>query len=285
METPKYLLTFRFMIQTVVFIVLFSIFFMVLYQPSSATAWFGFSSIPRAAATLGYYLADIAVFVISKFLLYQIQRKHSITVLLYVLWIVGEIITVSILYILFAIYVAPDAQSFSMRLLINAFTCVPPILVIPYAIMTLWASNLARKEEFEMLRLNYKATMRGLDPQLLHLYDFKGELKMSVRSSAIYYIAAQDNYVQIIYDMDNEMCSYLLRCSTQKLEKMLEGTSLVRCHRSFIVNVDHVKFFRNEREGTALLLDSPDSKLLPVSKTYYKQTLSKIEERGSATFV
>ena len=267
MDTPKYLLTKRFLAQTVVFIVLFSIIFMVVFRPSFTTGW-------------AYSLCFTAVLVVSKLLMYLCHRRGNFTVLRYALWVVAEMVVLSVLYIVFAMYAAPDPQEFSLKLALDAFTYLPVMLLIPYAIVILWASNMARREEFEMLRLSYKAAMRGLDPQLLHLYDAKGELKMSVRSSAIYYVEAQDNYVQIFYDMDDRMCSYLLRCSTQKLEKAFEGTSLVRCHRSYIVNTDHVKLFRNEKDGPVLLLDSPDSRQLPVSRTYYKQTLSKMEERG-----
>ena len=280
MDVPKYLLTKRFLIQTVVFIALFSVLFMLVYRPSASTSWFGFSPIGLAAATLGYYFGSIFVLIASKLVLYRYQLVHTPTVLLYVLWMVGEIVVISVLYVVFALWVVPEPQAFSMRLVLSAALGVPPVLVIPYAIMVLWATNRAGKEEFEMLRLSYRAAMRGQDPQMLHLRDSKGDLKMSVRSSAIYYIEAQDNYVQIFYDMDGEMCSYLLRCSTQKLEAMLGGTALVRCHRSYIANLDHVMMLRNEREGSFLVLDCPSSRQVPVSKTYYKQTLSLLEERN-----
>ena len=280
MDTPKYLLTIKCLAQTVIFIVLFSFLFMLVYRPSSPYSWMGFSSFGQAASSIAYYIAAAALLSLSKLLMYRYQRKRNLSVLLYVAWIILESVLASILYIVFAVFVSPERQAFSVGLVTSAFLSVPPIILIPYANMSLWAANRARREEFEMLRLSYKAAMRGQDPQLLHLRDSKGELKISVRSSAIYYILAQDNYVQIFYDMDGEMCSYLLRCSTGKLEEMLEGTSLKRCHRSYIVNLDHVKLFRNEKEGCSLLLDSPDSKMVPVSKTYYKQTLSLIEERG-----
>ena len=66
MEVPKFMLRRKYQLESVFFIVLFSVIFMVVYQPFSATAWFGLSPAPRMFVTLCFYLVAIAILVLSK---------------------------------------------------------------------------------------------------------------------------------------------------------------------------------------------------------------------------
>ena len=106
--------------------------------------------------------------------------------------------------------------------------------------------------------------------KIIHFYDYSGVLRLSVSADSIYYIASQDNYVEIRYELDGKLRNYLMRCRTTRLEKQLEGTSLIRCHRSYIVNVENVAIFKREGARAFLVLTHPDAKKIPVSKSYYK---------------
>ncbi|MBQ1748113.1 MAG: LytTR family transcriptional regulator DNA-binding domain-containing protein, partial [Bacteroidales bacterium] len=58
---------------------------------------------------------------------------------------------------------------------------------------------------------------------------------------------------------------YMIRCKMKTVEDSFKGSSLVRCHRKYIVNMDKVKVLRKEKEGT------PASPFLSGgSKTKYK---------------
>jgi DNA-binding LytR/AlgR family response regulator len=48
---------------------------------------------------------------------------------------------------------------------------------------------------------------------------------------------------------------------------------MVRCNRSTIVNFDHVKILRKEKEGILLGLDHEQIPDIPVSKTYAEKVV------------
>jgi len=48
---------------------------------------------------------------------------------------------------------------------------------------------------------------------------------------------------------------------------------LVRCHRSYVVNINKVKVLRKDKEGLFLDLDYLDLPDLPISKTYSEQVV------------
>ncbi|MFA7155324.1 MAG: LytTR family DNA-binding domain-containing protein, partial [Proteiniphilum sp.] len=55
-----------------------------------------------------------------------------------------------------------------------------------------------------------------------------------------------------------------------RMEEQLSDTPLVRCHRSYMVNMDKVKIVKKEKGGIMLELDEENTPDLPVSKTYYE---------------
>lgn len=153
------------------------------------------------------------------------------------------------------------------------------ILAIPYTIVTLYSLYKAKTEEYNMLLLQWKSIHSKEGDGLLHLCDYTDTIKLSISSDAVIYVESQDNYVQIHYLLDDKLQSYLLRVSTQKLEEQFSGTSLMRCHRSFIINTSKIKLFREELGKSFLVLEGDDSKRIPISKNYLKA----ISERVSPT--
>ena len=113
--------------------------------------------------------------------------------------------------------------------------------------------------------------------ELLHLYDNNGILRMSIDNDTLYYVESQDNYVRIYYELEGRLVSYMLRCKTQRLEEMLAGTSMVRCHRSHLVNLQKIKLYTKEHDHATILLTHPSAKPIPVSKSYFRAITELVE--------
>ena len=58
-------------------------------------------------------------------------------------------------------------------------------------------------------------------------------------------------------------------------ENLTKDSQLVRCHRSFIVNLDKVKVLRKNKGGIVMELDAENTPDIPVSNTYYERVMSK----------
>ena len=81
--------------------------------------------------------------------------------------------------------------------------------------------------------------------------------------------------------LGGQLLNYLMRCRTTRLEKQLEGTPLIRCHRSYIVNVENVAQLKREGARVFLELSHPDARKIPVSKSYYKAIAERVGRTAS----
>ena len=276
MNAPKYLLHKDFLIGSVAFVVIFSLLFLLLYHPFSETVWLSTDPEGTLLPSILFYMVGILILLVSKFLMMLYQIRRSFTVGRLLLWLFGEFVLIALAYLLFTSHYIGADVSFSAKVILRTSYCVGLILAIPYAIFALIAGNLAKAEEINILKLNKEAEIPSPSSPIIDFYDYTGALKISVASDSIYYIGSQDNYVEIRYELDGKLLNYLMRCRTTRLEKQLEGTSLIRCHRSFIVNIDNVSQFKRENARAFLVLSHPDAKKIPVSKSYYKAIAERL---------
>ncbi|MBQ1636546.1 MAG: LytTR family transcriptional regulator [Bacteroidales bacterium] len=280
MEAPKYLLHRTSLLESVAFVVAFSFLFLITYHPFSNTNWLGLKP-DVLVPTILFYLCSVGILLISKAGLMLYQIRHTVSVRKYLFWFLGEFVVIAVVYLLFTQHWFESDIPITFRLVARASLCVGMILSIPYLIFGLLASNRAKTEEIDALKLSLKDQTAAQSTNLVHFYDFNGVLRISIEVEKIYYIASQDNYVEIRYEMGGKLLNYLLRCRTTRLEKQLESTPLVRCHRSYIVNVDNVTQFKREKANAFLVLSHPEAKRIPVSKSYYKTIAEKLDRTAS----
>ena len=76
-------------------------------------------------------------------------------------------------------------------------------------------------------------------------------------------------------DSKGDLKRYMLRCRLKTVEESFRGSSLVRCHRKYIVNMDKVKVLRKEKDGYELDLDNDAISPIPITKTYSENVLSR----------
>lgn len=278
MEVPKFLLRRKYRLECVFFVALFSILFMAIYQPFSATAWFGFGSLQQGALTALFYLVAILMMISGKQLFALYHRSRPLKMRTYLSWIGGEFLLIALLYILFTSVLAGATEIMTLGWIVRVVLCVSFILAIPYALITLYMSYREKNEELNLMRLNRTTENEEENPRLLHLNDNNGTLKMSIDIESLYYVESQDNYVRIYYELEGKLVSYMLRCKTQTIEEMLAGTSLIRCHRSHIVNTNKVKLYKKEHDRAKILLTHPSAKPIPVSKSYFRTVTELIEQ-------
>lgn len=276
---PKLMLQKRFMLQAVAFVALFSMLFMALYQPFSNTTWFGFNSWKQAGVTVLFYLVAVPTLIMSKLLLSGISSLHSITVKRFIVWHIAEFIIIATEYYLFTVCFKLGLSRELPQLLIRIPSCVALILAIPYAIVWFYAQYKAKKEELELFKVTHSRETIESGHRLIQFRDSQGKHKMALSEDSIFYIESQDNYVQIFYNLENKLSSYLLRCSTQKIEEDLEGTSIVRCRRSFLVNTAKIVRYGKERGHFTITLDHPSGKTITVTPAYYRTVLTRLGNR------
>jgi len=286
-KIPNYLLEKPQLVTTVLFAALFSIICILLTIPVSNIAWFELRSSEAFAFTLAFFMVCVGVVVISKRLMYSV-RLRSMTYLNYILWCLAEAGVIALLYTFFTLEGA-GMGAFSMeeavpwKLFLGAFLFAGVCLGVPYIVA---AQYFALEDKNNTIRmLNYSNVVSdertaSRTENRINLFDNNGLLKFSIREENLYFIEADDNYIQAWYlDSDERVKQYMLRCRLKTIEDSFAGSNLVRCHRKYIVNITKVRVLKGEDKGYLLDMDLESVDPIPVSKTYEQAVLARFNSR------
>ena len=193
-------------------------------------------------------------------ILYVLRRR--ISNMIYYAWCLLEIVVTSLfagIYIwlmsgLQVSYFPAVAQSFA----IISLACIYPYTIIHLSLLLRFSKKKAEAAE-------------AIPDDRIRFYDNRKNLKFAAMVSSVYYLSADENYVNIHYcDDAGKMKAFVLRASMKGIEQLCASHSLVRCHRSYIVNPSHVRILRKDARGLLFAdLDTPEPVSIPVTKTYY----------------
>lgn len=277
---PRYLLDRFQLVGTVTFSVLFAVVFMNLYVPFSKTAWFELGYSSTFLYTLLFFFISVLVLVLSRVVMYRTKYLYEIKIWQYVLWCVAEVILICGIYTWMTILIGRLPEDMTeYELFLKALLYGTISLIIPYVISALYFS-LVEKEKIIRL-MNFSNVVSDepepdRDDQKITLFDLGGTLRFSVRRQNLYYIESDDNYIKVWYDDGNgEMKQYMLRCRLKTVEETFRDSTLVRCHRKYVVNTEHVRVLRKDGDSFVLELDTDRIQPIPVTKTYEKAVLAR----------
>ncbi|MBQ3173428.1 MAG: LytTR family transcriptional regulator [Alistipes sp.] len=291
----------RYISLVISFIVLFSVIFLLLYRPFSLAVWFSTNDTLRFGFTLLFYVGAIVILIFSRWLMNALQDRLTVTSSTYIWWIMGENLLISLLYTLMTVKLFPVEGVATPAIVVRALVCVTLILAIPNGIIALYAAYHSKCEELEatqyqlqQISTDYKILKNLKDseirsaaealhiakqtnmPRMVSLYDNNNTLRLTINIDSLYYLESEDNYVKVHYKHNDKITSYMLRCRTSTIEKSLEGTTMVRCHRSYIVNISKIRFLGEEHRMHYLSIDDESIRHIPVSKTYYASLLDAL---------
>lgn len=197
--------------------------------------------------------------------LHYFKDAKRFTAAHYVCWCLGELIVISLFSSLYlslvsgGLYPYFDAL-FSYCLPYSALILIYPCLILSLAFGIAGAKEAVSGKEVE-------------DSGLIRFYDSYRKPKLLIAVSAILYIKADENYMNIWYSDNGKAVRYSLRAPMNSIEESCVRHGLVRCQRSYFVNPQHVTILRKENGWIYADLDMEGLPSIPVSKRYY-ETLS-----------
>ena len=265
-------------VRLVVLTAVFALLFINIYEPFGSKNWQG------GVSDLTYFLfsnlvilVGMCVVAISRIIMYHYNKNHEISVLLYLAWVVMEVIAMSLFYTLFQFFALNVTRPF-LEIWKNATINTSLILLLPYAILWLYFSWRDNEKMLKRIREQESLLAEKQKSGLISFYDDKGVLRLSVDINSLYYIESADNYVKIHYLNKGKMQHFMLRSSLKTIDDLFGDKYLVRCHRSYIVNFDKIKILRKSEEGLSLELDSDLVPDIPVSKTFSNKLMSRFTD-------
>ncbi len=275
---PEYLRAKNQLIGTVTFAALFSIVFLLVSIPFSHNAWFQLGNSVFFLFTVLFAVTSLLIVIASKVVMYKTRGILPLTMAGYVAWNVCEVIFICLLYTILTISITSQGWGAFIPIFFNSLVYGTISLAIPYIIAGMYCSIEDKKSTIRMMNYGSVVTDEVLPPggdKKINLYDNGGAMKLSVRSSSLLYMEADDNYIKVWYeDSGGDLRVYMLRCPLKTVEESFLGSSLMRCHRKYIVNLDKVKVLRRGRDGYELYLGNDSIDPIPVTKTYESNVLA-----------
>jgi DNA-binding LytR/AlgR family response regulator len=174
------------------------------------------------------------------------------------LYVIAEVVAMSLFYTLFAKFFPREgAERDIYEIFIQSAKNTAWVLLLPYSVIMLYFSWREKNLLLEKISKEELTPEVHQKRNLLAFPDEKGELKLSVMIENLLYIDSADNYATIHYLNKSKLSHFLIRNSLKWIEENLTKDSpLVRCHRSYIVNLDKVKVLRKTKEGIFLEMDA-----------------------------
>lgn len=232
--------------------------FMLLLRPEGVVnmlgkEWFGVHLTIMSCIIL---VSEILIRILYYFL--PLRINYSI----YTLWCFGEIIFMSFFTALYLWLVLGKTMLY-FEFVTASFRYLFLSLIFAYAILAL---------AMRIYDYRHKEDATDSNPaQRMRFYDNQHNLKLVLFPTAILYIQAEENYVNINYIENDRVKEFVLRSSMKALDEICQDHGLVRCHRSFYINPARIKVLRKDKDGIMYAeLDADDVRTIPVSKTYYR---------------
>jgi len=268
-DTSKYKISLSFSLS------IFFYFFIIFFLP------FGVGNYnPNHQYTLGFFLEIFLFFVpllafslFNEFLLRPlILKKTSFKkIIIWNIWVLFLLSTV-----LFITYnILGNWHDFKLNSYIEFLIQVSVVLLFPLVGVFFFFRYRSLQCQIEHI-LTTKEIFLGEN----QLIEFKGQgSKDQITLSLINFLygKSQDNYVELYYLEKEQLKKFLIRSPISNLSKSINNLVIVRCHRSYIVNLLQVTAVKGGNHEITLNIDSFDS-IIPVSKSYQDSTLETLHK-------
>lgn len=286
-KVPAYMLEKRNQVIMVLFLALFAIIFINLFKPFGSDKWIEdgkYKDTMYLVWSTALVTIGMLVIAVSRVIMYRVSRRpdHNITYLNYILWVFLELVLLSGAFTLIALIVGKNLNLDQnlhlevhdpLKVFVEAMRKTVFIIGIPYFICVLYFSYRERSAKLKALmneNIGFKSS------NLISIRDSRGVLQLSVAKENLLYIESADNYICIWYQKNDILKKQLMRITMKDISDQLADSNIVRCHRSYMVNLDLVKVMRREKENLFLELCVPGVKEIPISKTYGENVLRRL---------
>jgi LytTr DNA-binding domain len=158
--------------------------------------------------------------------------------------------------------------NFNFSGLASMFLMVTIIGIFPivFGVMLNYIYQL-KKYEKPIVVSHSKSDQTPITDNILKLIADNEKDTIELNAENLFYIESADNYSTVLYEKEGKLQKELLRSSLTRLETQISNNSIVRCHRSFIVNLDNVQKVTGNAQGYKLNLKSVEFQV-PVARKY-----------------
>jgi hypothetical protein len=168
----------------------------------------------------------------------------------------------------------------SFQLITLSVGLFPTVVTVAYRYDRLMKRNTASANElnagFESFRKSHPESK--VETDRIKFQSETAEEDLSIAESDFVFAESADNYIKLHYLREGKLKQHLIRQTMTKLQDSLTNhPSLIRCHRSFLVNLNQVISANGNAQGLRLSLRHTDLSI-PVSRKMAKQMREQLAE-------
>ena len=101
--------------------------------------------------------------------------------------------------------------------------------------------------------------------------------KIELKPDELLFIESADNYSNIVFYRNNKVNKQLLRGSLKRIESQITFPFILRCHRSYIVNLKLINHIKGNAQGYRIDFKMDLDDTIPVSRNYSKALFERLE--------
>jgi DNA-binding LytR/AlgR family response regulator len=186
--------------------------------------------------------------------------------LLYTMLVIVFIAIMNLIYSAFLGFFQLSLYNFLISIFMTAALGVFPVTANIF--YTYYKQLNKHVNEAKDLSFPLRATQERHDQEVITIRDTEDRGILNLDIDHLIYLEAAQNYVEIYFLNDQgEIERKLVRNTLKNLEEQLHHIhSIIRTHRSFMVNLSHIRKVEGNAQGLQLQL-SVSSKIIPVSRS------------------
>ncbi len=261
-------------IKMVLLVPLYALAFIMIYRPfdlerldEQVMPWLDIApDLKSTLLSIGVVAIGMMVAAISRAIMTAYTNKHAISYVGYIVWVALEIVIMTLIYTIVSVFTT-EHQSIT-PVFRNTLIKTILILLIPYVMMYIYFIWQERVRELKSIRKRLEEDENALQKAYIQIFDEKGKLQLSVRREHLIVIESADNYVCVWYLNGDIPKKVMVRTTLKQVAEQLASTNIMRCHRSYMINLDSVRVLRREKEGIFVEFGIDNIPDIPISKTY-----------------
>ena len=249
--------------------------FLILFQPFGILDW---NNPNKNLYLAGYGFVTFLCGILLRFGIFKTFTKYHSEAK----WNIGkEILSIMLLILLitigncvYSIFIFDIQQNFQSFLGMLFAVLVVGIFPTVFGVMLNYIYQLKKYNQpivvqYAQTTDNQPITDIFLENRIIELIAENEKDSLKISAQNLFYIESSDNYSTVFYqkETDGKLQKELLRSSLTRLESQISSSNIVRCHRSFIVNLDKVTKVTGNAQGYKLHLSSHEL-VVPVARKY-----------------
>ncbi|NBB77020.1 MAG: hypothetical protein GVY02_06530 [Bacteroidetes bacterium] len=198
-------------------------------------------------------------------------NEESWTIIRHILWVSTLFMCISLANSLLMYMI--ELRNFTWTTFLTSFWQVTALgviisaLIVPIDYLRHYKAN--QKEAEQVPKLSDSQSKYN------NIFKFESENQkeqLRLSSDELLYLTSADNYVEVVFSEGLEVSKKLLRGTLARAEEQIHDPNIIRCHRSYIVNLHKVISVSGNAQGFQLTLRGTD-RIIPVSTTYKKEVM------------